>query len=149
LSDFFNQNIFKYEEEEYARQGVEVPVFEYADNTACLELIGGKAGIFAMLDEENRIPKGGDESFLNKLRTKFISTGKKKTPRKSLSFGSSSKKAGGASSDGHPCMQRTHPKVKNSHLCFSIVHFAGVVPYEVTGEWVLGEDPYCTRHPNL
>jgi myosin heavy subunit len=131
LSDFFNQNIFKYEEEEYKRQGVEVPMFEYSDNTACLELISGKNGIFAMLDEENRIPKGSDESFVHKLQAAFIST-KKKPARKSL-FGSKKGSSTPSKGDGHPCMERTHPKINNSHICFSVVHFAGVVPYEATG----------------
>jgi myosin-5 len=40
---------------------------QFKDNQGCLDLIEAKTGVLALLDEECRIPKGTDETYLSKL----------------------------------------------------------------------------------
>jgi myosin-7 len=67
LQQFFNQFIFKLEQEEYAKEGIPVESVQYKDNQPCLDLIESKTGVLAMLDEECKVPKGNDETYLAKL----------------------------------------------------------------------------------
>jgi hypothetical protein len=105
LQQFFNRYIFMLEQEEYERQGIKIAAVEFEDNSECLELLQGTSGVFSMLNEEGKIPKGSDISLLNKILTKH---------------------------QKHPNLERTHIKVLNARQCFSIRHFAGTVAYDVT-----------------
>ncbi|KAJ3266899.1 cytochrome c oxidase subunit 1 [Chytriomyces hyalinus] len=68
LQNFFNQFIFKLEQEEYEREGINWEKITYEDNQACLDLIEAKpTGILAQLDEEVKLPKGSEDSWLLKL----------------------------------------------------------------------------------
>lgn len=68
LQQFFNHFIFKLEQEEYTREGINWESIEFIDNQICLDLIEGKpVGILSLLDEETRFPKGADKTFLEKL----------------------------------------------------------------------------------
>ncbi|KAJ3157501.1 cytochrome c oxidase subunit 1, partial [Irineochytrium annulatum] len=68
LQQFFNQFIFKLEQEEYDREAIKWDKITFTDNQLCLDLIEVKpAGILALLDEETKVPKGSDESWLGKL----------------------------------------------------------------------------------
>lgn len=67
LQQFFNQFIFKLEQEEYAREGISWESIQFKDNQPCLDLIEGKTGLFMLLDEECRVPKGSDDTFLSKI----------------------------------------------------------------------------------
>ncbi|KAI9333528.1 P-loop containing nucleoside triphosphate hydrolase protein [Zopfochytrium polystomum] len=76
LQQYFNQYIFKLEQEErlhvlrgkYRKEGIAWQTIEFLDNLECLELIEVKPiGILALLDEEAKVPKGSDESWLEKL----------------------------------------------------------------------------------
>ncbi|KAI9102028.1 P-loop containing nucleoside triphosphate hydrolase protein [Phlyctochytrium arcticum] len=70
LQQFFNQFIFKIEQEEYDKEGIKWDKISFQDNAACLDLIEVKpAGILSLLDEETRFPKGSDDSWLAKLET--------------------------------------------------------------------------------
>jgi myosin heavy subunit len=110
LHFFFNNHIFKMEQAEYERQGIPVPTIDYEDNAACLALIDDKGGIFSMVDEENRIPKGSDLGLLSKVLNKFGPGGSK-----------------------HKHMTKTSVKRKDARECFSVVHFAGTVDYNIEG----------------
>ncbi len=60
-----------------------------------------------MIDEEISVPKGSDESLLNKIFQKHST---------------------------HQCLQRPKSKIhKNVHECFVVVHYAGEVAYNVIG----------------
>ncbi|KAJ3022098.1 cytochrome c oxidase subunit 1 [Thoreauomyces humboldtii] len=73
LQSFFNQFIFKLEQEEYDKENIKWDKIEFSDNAQCLELIESKpAGILSLLDEETKFPKGTDESWLSKLDTSHI-----------------------------------------------------------------------------
>lgn len=53
LHYYFNQHIFKFEQEEYVREGIVWKNIEFIDNTACLDLFSKKpTGLLYLLDEE-------------------------------------------------------------------------------------------------
>lgn len=71
LQQEFNQHVFKLEQEEYLREQIDWKFIDFSDNQPCIDLIEGKLGILALLDEESRLPMGSDESFVNKLHHNF------------------------------------------------------------------------------
>jgi myosin-5 len=64
------QHVFKLEQEEYIREGIDWKKIEYYDNQPCIDLIESKLGILDLLDEECRMPKGSDKSWVEKLYDK-------------------------------------------------------------------------------
>jgi len=53
LQYYFNQHVFKYEQEEYRKEGIRWKDIAFLDNTACLQLIEGKpSGLLCMLDDQ-------------------------------------------------------------------------------------------------
>jgi len=67
LQQYFNHHVFVAEQDEYAREGVDVSKITFADNQPTLDLFLAKKGsIFAILDEESRFPKASDLSFTQK-----------------------------------------------------------------------------------
>jgi myosin-5 len=71
----FTEDIFRSVQEEYEKEGIALDDITYDDNTDVLDLIEGKTGLLAMLNEECVRPKGSDEAFV----TKCIA-GNKKSP---------------------------------------------------------------------
>ena len=56
LHFYFNQHIFKFEQEEYRREGIDWTDIAFNDNTACLELFNKKpTGLLYLLDEECKL----------------------------------------------------------------------------------------------
>ena len=54
LQYYFNQHIFKLEQEEYKSEGITWHDIDYTDNVACIHLISKKpTGLFYLLDEES------------------------------------------------------------------------------------------------
>ena len=52
LQYYFNQHVFKYEQEEYRKEGIKWSDIEFLDNTGCLQLIEGKPnGLLCVLDD--------------------------------------------------------------------------------------------------
>jgi myosin-5 len=47
--------VFKLEQDEYVREKIEWRFIEYYDNQPCIDLIEGKLGIIALLDEQCRV----------------------------------------------------------------------------------------------
>ncbi|EMC97157.1 hypothetical protein BAUCODRAFT_32899 [Baudoinia panamericana UAMH 10762] len=89
LQQEFNQHVFKLEQAEYIREEIRWEFIEYSDNQPCIDLIEGKLGVLALLDEESRLPMGTDESFVNKLHHNFISGDKQNRFYKKPRFGKS------------------------------------------------------------
>jgi hypothetical protein len=103
LQFYFNQHIFKLEQEEYSKEGIGWENIAFVDNQGCLDLIIKRPiGIFVMLDDECNFPKGSDESFLNKIHNQH------------------------ATNDYYE-----KPKVNTPS--FGVYHYAGKVEYEVSG----------------
>lgn len=67
LQQQFNQHVFKLEQEEYLKEGIVWTMIDFYDNQPCIDLIESKLGVFDLLDEECRMPKGSDESWAGKL----------------------------------------------------------------------------------
>ena len=57
LQQQFVIHVFKLEQEEYIREGIEWTMIDYFDNQPCIDLIEGNLGILDLLDEECRVRK--------------------------------------------------------------------------------------------
>jgi len=109
LQSHFNNHIFKLEQEEYKREGLDISEISFDDNRPILEAIEGKkTGIISILDEEGRLPRGSDESFLTKVL----------------------QQAGTAIMKPDSKTQR---KNKSSRAAFTVMHYAGAVMYDSRG----------------
>lgn len=83
LQQEFNQHVFKLEQEEYVREEIDWTFIDFSDNQPCIDLIEGKLGVLALLDEESRLPMGSDDQFVTKLHHNFAADKQKfyKKPR--------------------------------------------------------------------
>lgn len=62
------KHIFKVEQEEYNKEGINWENIQFVDNQEILDMIGLKPmNIMALIDEETKFPKGTDITLLNKL----------------------------------------------------------------------------------
>ncbi|KAF3834954.1 hypothetical protein F7725_027512 [Dissostichus mawsoni] len=95
----------QFNREEYIREELAWSQIEFSDNQLCINLIEGQLGLFDLLDEECRMPKGSDESWVRKLYDQHLS------------------------SKPHPHFQK--PRMSNS--AFVVLHFADTVQYECDG----------------
>ncbi|KAL4608041.1 unconventional myosin-IXb [Arapaima gigas] len=69
LQYYFNQHIFKLEQEEYQREGINWHNIDYTDNVGCIHLISKKpTGLFYLLDEESNFPHATDKTLLAKFK---------------------------------------------------------------------------------
>jgi myosin-5 len=55
LQQQFNLHVFKLEQEEYIKEGIEWKMIDFYDNQPCIDLIETKLGILDLLDEECRV----------------------------------------------------------------------------------------------
>ncbi|XP_050676154.1 unconventional myosin-IXAa-like [Leptidea sinapis] len=70
LQYYFNQHVFKYEQEEYRREGIRWTDIGFSDNTGCLQLIEGKpAGLLCLLDDQCNFPWATNETLLQKFNS--------------------------------------------------------------------------------
>uniref|UniRef100_A0A8C9U6G9 Myosin IXB n=1 Tax=Scleropages formosus TaxID=113540 RepID=A0A8C9U6G9_SCLFO len=69
LHYYFNQHIFKLEQEEYKAEGITWHNIDYTDNVGCIHLISKKpTGLFFLLDEESNFPHATDKTLLAKFK---------------------------------------------------------------------------------
>lgn len=61
LQQHFNQHVFKWEQAEYVKEGIDWRHIAFEDNQEVLELIEGRLGLFTVLDEQCRLPRVGDQ----------------------------------------------------------------------------------------
>ena len=105
--------VFRSVQDEYAEEGVGWSFVDFADNQGCLDLLEGRVGVLALLDEECVVPKGSDAGLATKLADLH---------RRDLYFepaaqpGRGGRKAGGGGGPG-----------------FMVRHYAGTVEYTVSG----------------
>lgn len=99
LQQQFNQYIFKLEQIEYEKENIDWKHIEFPDNKECLELIEGKNGLISMLDEECKIPKGGNNNYVSRIYKKHANS-------------------------EYLILNRKH-----RDTCFGIKHYAGEVNY--------------------
>nr|XP_061790615.1 unconventional myosin-Vb [Nerophis lumbriciformis] len=105
LQQQFNRHVFHLEQEEYEREELTWSRIEFSDNQQCIHLIEGPLGLLDLLDEECRMPKGSDDSWVQKLYDQHLAN------------------------RGHPHFRK--PRMSNS--AFIILHFADAVQYECGG----------------
>lgn len=104
LQFYFNQRIFKWELEEYSKEGIKKNNISFQDNQPVLDLlIGRPLGLLSLLDEESKFPKSTDTSFVNKL------------------------------SQNHQKNKNFIRDKRASATVFGIKHYAGDISYDATG----------------
>ncbi|XP_048464452.1 myosin heavy chain, cardiac muscle isoform-like [Rhincodon typus] len=117
LQQFFNHHMFVLEQEEYKREGIDWVFIDFGlDLQACIDLIEKPLGILSILEEECMFPKATDMSFKAKLYDNHL--GKS------------------------PNLQKPRPDKKRRYEAhFELVHYAGVVPYNIIGWLDKNKDP--------
>ncbi|XP_076017250.1 myosin-7-like [Genypterus blacodes] len=116
LQQFFNHHMFVLEQEEYKKEGIVWVFIDFGmDLAACIELIEKPMGIMSILEEECMFPKASDATFKAKLYDNHLG--------KSPNF-------------QKPRVIKGRPEAH-----FSLVHYAGVVDYNI-GNWLVkNKDP--------
>ncbi|KAG7472422.1 hypothetical protein MATL_G00108540 [Megalops atlanticus] len=117
LQQFFNHHMFILEQDEYKREGIEWTFIDFGlDLQACIDLIEKPMGIMSIMEEECMFPKATDNSFKAKLYDNHLG--------KSANF------------------QKPRPdKKRKFEAHFELVHYAGVVPYNISGWLDKNKDP--------
>ncbi|KAG1843599.1 myosin 5 [Suillus subalutaceus] len=118
LQQEFNSHVFKLEQEEYVKEEINWTFIDFSDNQPCIDVIEGKLGVLALLDEESRLPSGSDASFLQKLSSQLLKPANKNVFKK--------------------------PRFGNS--AFTIAHYAHDVTYEVEGFLEKNRDTVPDEH---
>jgi myosin-9 len=68
LQFYFNQHVFKYEQEEYKRESINWRNIDFLDNIDCLTLIEGRPhGLLYLLDDQCNFPGANNETVLQKF----------------------------------------------------------------------------------
>jgi myosin-5 len=71
LQQQFNRFVFKAEQAEYEYEGIEWSNIEFTDNQEALDLIEDRrSGIFSVLDEQCRLPRCTDSTFVRAVYDK-------------------------------------------------------------------------------
>uniref|UniRef100_A0A4W2F3Z1 Uncharacterized protein n=1 Tax=Bos indicus x Bos taurus TaxID=30522 RepID=A0A4W2F3Z1_BOBOX len=109
LQQFFNQHTLVLEQEEYRREGIDWVSVDFGlDLQACVDLVEKPMGIFSILEEECMFHQATDVTFNTKLFDNHFG--------KSVHF------------------QKPKPDNKKKYEAdFELVHYAGVVPYNISG----------------
>nr|XP_014351236.1 PREDICTED: myosin-7-like [Latimeria chalumnae] len=117
LQQFFNHHMFVLEQEEYKKEGIDWEFIDFGlDLQACIDLIEKPLGIMSILEEECMFPKATDITFKSKLFDNHL--GKS------------------------PNFQKPKPDKKRKYEAhFELVHYAGVVPYNIIGWLEKNKDP--------
>jgi myosin-5 len=113
--------VFKLEQEEYIKEAINWTFIDFSDNQPCIDVIEGKLGVLALLDEESRLPAGTDVSFLQKLNTQI----------------------------GKPEYKDIFKKPRFGNSSFTIAHYALDVTYEVEGFLEKNRDTVPDEHMTL
>ena len=68
LQHFFNEHIFKWEQDECAQEGVAIETIHFQSNWPVVDLFLAKtSGVLALVDEESRFPRATDHSLAAKM----------------------------------------------------------------------------------
>ncbi|XP_074106337.1 myosin heavy chain isoform X3 [Cotesia typhae] len=117
LQQFFNHHMFILEQEEYQREGIEWTFIDFGmDLQQTIDLIEKPMGILSILEEESMFPKATDKTFEEKLNNNHLG--------KSGNF-----------------LKPKPPKPGQQAAHFAIGHYAGNVPYNITGWLEKNKDP--------
>merc|ERR1711981_518975 len=115
LQQFFNHHMFVVEQEEYVAEGIDWAMVDFGmDLAAAIIMFEKPMGIWAILEEESNFPKASDKTLEDKLKAQHL--GK-----------------------SNPFAKPQSKTDKNAH--FAIIHYAGIVSYNVTGWLDKNKDP--------
>lgn len=107
LQFHFNEVIFSEETMMYQEEGIPLEHISFEDNGECVNLIEGKPyGLLSLLEEECSLGNATDLTYINKCEKTF--------------------------SSGKQAANKYFIKNKVKPECFSVVHFAGAVEYNIT-----------------
>uniref|UniRef100_G1RYI6 Myosin-7 n=1 Tax=Nomascus leucogenys TaxID=61853 RepID=G1RYI6_NOMLE len=116
LQQFFNHHMFVLEQEEYKKEGIEWTFIDFGmDLQACIDLIEKPMGIMSILEEECMFPKATDMTFKAKLFDNHL---------------------GKSSNFQKPRNIKGKPEAH-----FSLIHYAGIVDYNIIGWLQKNKDP--------
>ncbi|KAK4741814.1 hypothetical protein SAY87_025402 [Trapa incisa] len=119
LQQHFNQHVFKMEQEQYTKEGIDWSYVKFIDNQDILDLIEKKpGGIIALLDEACMFPRSTHETFCDKIYQSF------KSHKRFI----------------RPKLSRTE---------FIISHYAGEVQYQADQFLDKNKDYVVTEHQDL
>lgn len=100
LQQHFNQHVFKMEQEEYEKEGIDWSYIDFVDNQDILDVIERRTnGIISLLDESCMLASTTDDQFVQKLYNAFQS-------------------------------EERFSKPRLSQTAFTLSHYAGYVTYE-------------------
>ncbi|XP_031778794.1 myosin heavy chain, muscle isoform X1 [Nasonia vitripennis] len=117
LQQYFNHFMFVLEQEEYETEGISWTFIDFGmDLQSTIELIEKPMGILSILEEESMFPKATDKTFEEKLNNNHLG--------KSPNF-----------------LKPKPPKPGQVAAHFAIGHYAGNVPYNITGWLEKNKDP--------
>ncbi|XP_018607009.2 myosin-7-like [Scleropages formosus] len=116
LQQFFNHHMFVLEQEEYKKEGIEWEFIDFGmDLQACIDLIEKPMGIMSILEEECMFPKASDATFKAKLYDNHL---------------------GKSSNFQKPRIVKGKPEAH-----FALIHYAGIVDYNIANWLVKNKDP--------
>ncbi|KAJ7116423.1 P-loop containing nucleoside triphosphate hydrolase protein [Mycena epipterygia] len=118
LQHEFNTYVFKLAQEDYVKEKINWTFIDFDDNQPAIDLMEGKLGILALLDEESRLPLGSDASFLQKLNTQL----------------------------DKPANRAVYKMPKFANAAFTIAHYALDVTYQVDGFLEKNRDTVPDEH---
>ncbi|KAK0095112.1 hypothetical protein PV326_009201 [Microctonus aethiopoides] len=117
LQQYFNHFMFVLEQEEYEREGIFWTFIDFGmDLQSTIDLLEKPMGILSILEEESMFPKATDKTFEEKLNNNHLG--------KSNNF-----------------LKPKPPKPGQQAAHFAIGHYAGNVPYNITGWLEKNKDP--------
>eukprot|EP00550_Attheya_septentrionalis_P011962 CAMPEP_0198303888 /NCGR_PEP_ID=MMETSP1449-20131203/57118_1 /TAXON_ID=420275 /ORGANISM="Attheya septentrionalis, Strain CCMP2084" /LENGTH=1261 /DNA_ID=CAMNT_0044006395 /DNA_START=168 /DNA_END=3953 /DNA_ORIENTATION=+ len=67
LQQKFTIDLFESMYEEYESEGIKLEQIQYQDNSIIIDLVEGRLGLIALLNEECLRPRGSDKGFVNKI----------------------------------------------------------------------------------
>ncbi|KAF2355766.1 IQ motif EF-hand binding site [Trinorchestia longiramus] len=116
LQQQFNQHVFKLEQEEYVKEQIEWEFINFYDNQPCINLIESKLGILDLLDEECRMPRGSDQSWVEKLYDKCKASEHFSKPRFSRSSFIISHFADQVTYESYGFLEKNRDHVSEDHI---------------------------------
>eukprot|EP00040_Diaphanoeca_grandis_P028910 m.168213 g.168213 ORF g.168213 m.168213 type:complete len:1032 (-) comp31505_c0_seq1:303-3398(-) len=71
LQCYFNEYVFKKEQAEYEREGIDMATVDFNNNEPTIDLFLGRGGMFDILDDQSRAPGGTDIGFTTQCKSKL------------------------------------------------------------------------------
>ncbi|MEW5306277.1 MAG: hypothetical protein WDW36_008751 [Sanguina aurantia] len=120
LQQHFNQHVFKWEQAEYQREGVDWAYIDFEDNQDVLDLLEGKMGLLELLDEQCRFTQSTAEDLAHKFST---------APSVSAS--------------------KRYARMRRPPTAFQLSHYAGPVAYHTDNFLTKNKDYVVAEHKTM